>query len=117
MGRKRNHKKRGKRNKLERGRKPFAGECCPICLEQTTRKNETNKELLWCHTCGQNAHKECFEKFRVVNPMHNNKCPICRSSWSRVWKLDGNEAFNPSEFKWGDRFVLLNTVIQPERFS
>lgn len=57
---------------------------CPICFESMI--NET-KNILFCSTsCGNNIHKNCFDKWRQAKLSMNESvtCPFCRIEWKTI---------------------------------
>jgi Ring finger domain len=58
-------------------RKPVEGEC-PICVCDM----EPDEELVWCKAaCGQNYHKDCFERWRQSKMGGPVTCAYCRTEW------------------------------------
>lgn len=54
---------------------------CPICYEKMINE-QTN--ILFCSTsCGNNMHKNCFDKWRQAKLSMNETvtCPFCRIEW------------------------------------
>ena len=43
---------------------------------------ETGEDIVWCKAaCGQNFHKECFEKWRASRGGVKVTCVYCRAEW------------------------------------
>ncbi|QIW97456.1 hypothetical protein AMS68_002974 [Peltaster fructicola] len=64
--------------KLDNKRKPIEDDC-PICCMAF----EEGENVVWCEdSCGNNVHKECFEKWAQTRP-HNVTCPFCRAEWHK----------------------------------
>lgn len=62
-------------------RKPIEGDC-PICMMEFEPDVE---ELVWCRAaCGQNMHKECFDRWKLSKPGNETKCVYCRQPWQEV---------------------------------
>lgn len=58
-------------------RKPVEDDC-PICCMDFDAENE---EIVWCRAaCGNNVHKECFEKWAATK-YGDVTCPFCRAVW------------------------------------
>ncbi len=47
--------------KAQDGRRAVEGDC-PICYEEM--KQSEVGQLVWCRTCGNNLHQECFSRWR-----------------------------------------------------
>lgn len=60
-----------------RNRKDTDGDC-PICF--CTFDTKSPMSIVWCHTCGQNIHDECFEKWAKTKA-GDATCPYCRGPW------------------------------------
>ena len=62
-------------------RKAIDGDC-PICFMSMDPKS--GEDFLWCKSsCGQNVHRECFEKWAKSSVASNGKvrCVYCRAEW------------------------------------
>ena len=60
-------------------RKPIEGEC-PICVEDFDV--ERRESIVYCQaSCGNNIHKQCFEKWAATKRGGEVTCPYCRSPW------------------------------------
>ncbi|KAL4068101.1 hypothetical protein J3A83DRAFT_4359910 [Scleroderma citrinum] len=59
-------------------RQPTQEDDCPICYECMHGAADTT--LVWCETCGNAVHKQCFAEWAKSSP-HNLTCVFCRSSW------------------------------------
>lgn len=60
-------------------RKPVEDDC-PICCTEF----EPTEEIVWCKAaCGNNVHKECFEKWAASRKGQSGgvTCPFCRTPW------------------------------------
>lgn len=66
-------------------RKPAPEDECPVCycvlLDGEKKKNDRQRELLGCPSCGNAIHRECIERWIANAPMPT--CVYCRST---VWK-------------------------------
>ncbi|KAH7916076.1 hypothetical protein BJ138DRAFT_1076281 [Hygrophoropsis aurantiaca] len=51
---------------------------CPICYENMHNAPATT--LVWCETCGNGVHKECFGQW-ARSAGHNLTCVFCRAAW------------------------------------
>ncbi len=63
---------------------------CPICFESMIN-DQTN--VLFCSTsCGNNMHKNCFEKWRQAKLSMGEvvTCPFCRIEWKRAIERQNN---------------------------
>ncbi|UJR21491.1 hypothetical protein I4U23_024575 [Adineta vaga] len=69
--------------------KPISAEDeCPICFESMFGE-QTN--IIFCSTlCGNNIHKNCFEKWRhaKLSMGESVTCPFCRSEWKHIIEKD-----------------------------
>ncbi|KAJ8594642.1 hypothetical protein M405DRAFT_470179 [Rhizopogon salebrosus TDB-379] len=63
------------------GRVPGPEDDCPICYEGMHGANENT--LIWCETCGNAVHKECFTQW-TKSCGHHITCVFCRSTWIDV---------------------------------
>ncbi|CAF3762064.1 unnamed protein product [Adineta steineri] len=57
---------------------------CPICFESMI--NDENNIIFCSTSCGNNMHKNCFEKWRQAKSSINElvTCPLCRIEWKTV---------------------------------
>ncbi|CAF0722622.1 unnamed protein product [Adineta ricciae] len=63
---------------------------CPICFESLLGE-ETN--IIFCsRSCGNNIHKNCFDKWRQAKSSMNESvtCPFCRVEWKSVLEKHEN---------------------------
>ncbi|KAI9680577.1 MAG: hypothetical protein M1817_004017 [Caeruleum heppii] len=59
-------------------RKPVEGDC-PICVLEFEPDKE---EIVWCKAaCGNNIHKECFQRWAASKAGEVVKCVFCRTIW------------------------------------
>lgn len=67
---------------------------CPICFESMF--NEKNNIIFCSRSCGNNIHKNCFEKWRQakLSMRESVTCPFCRIEWKN--KQD-NEHCHPHD--------------------
>lgn len=66
---------------------------CPICYEKLL---DEQNNILFCSTsCGNNLHKNCFEKWRRAKASLNESitCPFCRVQWKNVDDIRTNTAY------------------------
>jgi len=57
---------------------------CPICYESMLNEKDN---IIFCSTsCGNNIHKNCFEKWRQakLSMSESVTCPFCRIEWKTV---------------------------------
>ncbi|XMA14940.1 hypothetical protein WAI453_007731 [Rhynchosporium graminicola] len=44
---------------------------------------EEGEDIIWCEKqCGQNIHRECFEKWNRLNDFAIRTCALCRAPWT-----------------------------------
>ncbi|KAG8962748.1 hypothetical protein FRC03_003843 [Tulasnella sp. 419] len=61
-------------------RKKFEdGDDCPICYEALMEAKES--DLVFCETCNNALHEECFSQWRRTNAGKTITCVWCRSPW------------------------------------
>jgi len=69
-------------SKTDGNRKPYSSEDdCPICCMPFEPEKEV---IVYCKAaCGNNVHKECFEKWETTKRAQGAKvtCPFCRTPW------------------------------------
>ncbi|CAG8979458.1 hypothetical protein HYALB_00010651 [Hymenoscyphus albidus] len=53
-----------------------------ICLEPFTDVIKQPELTTWCSICGENAHKECVERWHLEEVGAGRTCPFCCGSWS-----------------------------------
>jgi hypothetical protein len=58
-------------------RKPVEGDC-PVCAMEF----EKGDSIVWCKAaCGNNIHRECFQKWVAASKGTGVKCVYCRTEW------------------------------------
>jgi len=64
---------------------------CPICFESMI--NDKNNILFCSTSCGNNMHKNCFEKWRQAKLSMNESvtCPFCRIEWKNITEKTNNQ--------------------------
>ena len=70
---------------------------CPICFE--SMMNEKNNIIFCTRSCGNNIHKNCFEKWRQAKLSMNESvtCPFCRIEWkTKKDQEDNGQHHQPS---------------------
>jgi len=60
--------------------------------------NEKNNILFCSTSCGNNIHKNCFDKWRQAKLSMNElvTCPFCRVEWKNVTENNNNNNSNQS---------------------
>ncbi|OJA10466.1 hypothetical protein AZE42_05712 [Rhizopogon vesiculosus] len=66
---------------MKKRRAPGPEDDCPICYEGMHNADENT--LIWCETCANAVHKECFTQW-AKSCGHNITCVFCRSTWIDV---------------------------------
>ncbi|KAJ6122472.1 hypothetical protein N7512_004937 [Penicillium capsulatum] len=62
-------------------RKPIEGDC-PVCYMEF----QSHESTVWCKaSCGNNVHKDCFEKWAATTRSSGVRCVYCRT----IWEFDG----------------------------
>ncbi|KAF2170441.1 hypothetical protein M409DRAFT_51482 [Zasmidium cellare ATCC 36951] len=61
-------------------RKPIEGEC-PICSDDFEPYNAKEKVVYCKASCGNNIHKECFDRWAATRHGARVTCPYCRAPW------------------------------------
>lgn len=70
----------GDDTKKDGNRKPLEGEC-PICCVDF-EPADGGEEVVYCKAaCGNNIHKECFERWAATKKGKEVTCPFCRTPW------------------------------------
>ena len=65
--------------KQDGNRKPLDDEC-PICSEDF--EAGSSESIVYCKAaCGNNIHKECFERWAATKRGGSVTCPFCRTPW------------------------------------
>lgn len=41
---------------------------CPICFEELKPENRPAEAVVFCHTCGNNIHRDCFARWSHSKP-------------------------------------------------
>ena len=67
---------------------------CPICYEKLL--NEPNNIFFCSTSCGNNLHKNCFDKWRRAKLSLNEPvtCPFCRVHWKDLHENNNEVSTN-----------------------
>lgn len=58
--------------------RPLEGDC-PICFEELSPEGRPGEPVVFCHTCGNNIHRDCFARWSQSKPK-GQVCARRRSS-------------------------------------
>lgn len=78
---------------------------CPVCYEaMATGDGKPGEPVVFCKICGNNVHRDCFEKWSRSKRSTGGKvtCIYCRADW-----LDGMRKSGPNEKTDGNGYVNL----------
>lgn len=98
------HSKDGK--SASTSQRPIEGDC-PICYEPL---EEGTEAVVFCHTCGNNIHEQCFQNWsRTKKHSHDQvTCVYCRTPW-QAEVFEGGQA---SQGGGNANFVNLGSYSQ-----
>lgn len=72
--------------------RPVDGDC-PVCYELlSTATKKTAEPVVFCRTCGNNVHSECFQKWSKTKGQGRVTCIYCRAVWVDDHKKKGSSS-------------------------
>ncbi|KAH7442948.1 hypothetical protein KP509_02G009400 [Ceratopteris richardii] len=72
---------------------------CPICYEpMAANDGKSSEPVVFCKTCGNNVHADCFKRWSQSKKNKNVTCIYCRAAWETNRKGVGASCQSGSEY-------------------